>query len=556
MPALRRLLDALRPSPTAVGIFATAATVYAVGLWWGLPAGVAGWDRALGTDELGPVGAVNEVYGVLFARQPTFNPQYPLFHYLVQLAFVAPCYVVFYLTGRLGTPAPEFPYGFTHPEMALGVLTVAARLPSLVMAAGVVVAAWKTGTALRDERTGRWAALLVGLLYPMAYYARTTNVDMGALFWMALGLLVFARCLMGETTPARLQALAVTAALAAASKDAQYAAFVPVGALAAWWSVAGARAEGASWGRALRGPLLALATALAVYAVASGLVLRPARFMQHLAYVTHGSGNPAFYNRYPYTAAGHVAFGREFAQQFVDTFGWPLLAITLAGSAAWLRRDRRLALWLLPAVAIVVLVILPVRFALLRFVLPVGYVLAFAAADVVARAWTDVRGLPATATRAAIAIVVAVTAARTADLTWQMLHDSRDTAAGWLAASMREGETLGYFTLLHQIPRVPAGTTAAHVAADALVTGQARPEWLVSMPLEDFEHAHEEGLTDAAFDALTGGRFGYHEATIVQTPSWFERRPATFVNPPIRIFARDDVWQARLAGRMPADPGR
>src|SRR6186713_3056895 len=96
--------------------FFLAILLYVPGVWWGLPEGIA-QDRARpwGTDELAPLGAVNEVYGVFLARRPTFNPQYPLFHYLCQLVFVAPYYGYLWLTGHLSSPAPVFPYGLDHP---------------------------------------------------------------------------------------------------------------------------------------------------------------------------------------------------------------------------------------------------------------------------------------------------------------------------------------------------------------------------------------------------------------------------------------------------------
>jgi 4-amino-4-deoxy-L-arabinose transferase-like glycosyltransferase len=336
----------------------------------------------------------------------------------VQLVTVAPVYVGL-CSGHLSTPAPLFPYGLDHPAAELPLLTLAARLPSLLMAAGVVVLALRTGTVLRDARTGRWAALLAALLYPMIFYARTTNVDMGALFWTAAGLLVFARCLRGDTTARRLWALGLFAALAAASKDANYAAFVPVGALVTWWWVRARVAGGASFGAAMVAPLQAGAIAAATYAVASGLIFRPSRFQQHLQYVTNGSGTSAFYFRYPPTVNGYLAFAQEFGWQFVDAMGWPLLACALAGLVAWRGADRRLRLWALPALSICLLVIVPVRFALLRFVLPVVYVLVFPGADLLARALGSVAA--ALAARVAAVVIVGWTAARGVDLTWQML---------------------------------------------------------------------------------------------------------------------------------------
>lgn len=539
--------DVPPPQPrnvTPLRVYLLALVVYGIGLWWGLPDGVGGRDRPWGTDELGPVGAINEVYGVFAARQPVFNPQYPLFHYLVQLVTVAPVYVGLWLTGHISMPAPLFPYGLDHPTWELPLLTLAARLPSLLMAAGVVVLALRTGTVLRDVRTGRWAALLAALLYPMIFYARTTNVDMGALFWMAAGLLVFARCLTGGTTPGRLWALGLFAALAAASKDANYAAFVPAGALATWWWVRARLDEGRPLGAALVAPLQAAALAAATYVVASGLVFRPSRFEQHLHYVTNGSGTSAFYFRYPATLQGYLAFAQEFGWQFVDAMGWPLLVCTLAGLVSW-RAAQRLRLWVLPALSICLFVIVPVRFALLRFVLPVVYVLVFAAADVLARALQAPAPRLRLAARVAAVVVVGWTAARGLDLTWQMLRDSRTAATAWLAGVTTPGDTVGYFALSHQIPRMPDGVTATPVAADVLVRGAARPPFLVSVPLEDYERVHEEALPAEVYAALMDGRLGYRAGPVVQTPTWFSRRPATFVNPPIRFFVRDDVWQAR-----------
>ena len=35
------------------------------------------------------------------------------------------------------------------------------------------------------------------------------------------------------------------------------------------------------------------------------------------------------------------------------------------------------------------------------------------------------------------------------------------------------------------------------------------------------------------------------QAALVETPTLFSRRPASYVSPPVRIFVRDDVWFSR-----------
>jgi hypothetical protein len=63
----------------------------------------------------------------------------------------------------------------------------------------------------------------------MFCYTRTSNVDLGALFWVAAGLVVFARYLRDGLTVRRALWLGIFAALATATKDPSYAAFLPLG---------------------------------------------------------------------------------------------------------------------------------------------------------------------------------------------------------------------------------------------------------------------------------------------------------------------------------------
>ena len=531
--------------------FAAALVAYTPGIWWGLPDATApGRDRPWGTDELGPVGAINELYGVLAAHRPTFNPQYPLFHYVCQFIFVAPYYAGLWLTGHLSYPAPNFPFGLDHPPLELGVMTLLARFVSLLMAAGVVAVAFRTGEVLRGRRTGMLAALFVLLQYPMFYYARTSNVDMGALFWTALGLWMFALCLTSGVTMRRGIALGIFAALAIATKDPSYAVFVPVGLVFLVLHIAAMRREGRGGFEIYRVPAYTLAVAVLVYVVSSGLVLRPSRYFRHIYYITHGS-SPAsriFYFRYPATAEGYLTLGREVVTQLEDAMGLPMLLCATAGLAVWIARDRRLLLWVLPAAGIVVGVILPVRFVLLRFVLIIGYVLAFCAADFLARGLERTRATRRLIAQVAIVIVAAWSGLRGTDLTYQMLHDSRHIAARWLAGPLRQGDVVGHIAPASTLPHLAAsvGITTLTPGRLAALSAANGPEFIISLPLEDYEQVHEEQLPEDVYQQLLAGTRGYRQAALIQAPSLFRKRPATFVNPPVRIFIRDDLWQSRI----------
>jgi len=534
----------------ALLFFMTALVVYTPGIWWGLPDGTApGRHAPWGTDELAPVGAINELYGVFAARNPTFNPQYPLFHYFSQFVFVAPYYAGLWLTGHLSQPAPSFPYGFDHPPAELGVMTLLARFVSLLMAAGVVAIAFRTGEILRNRRTGILAGAFVLLQYPMFYYSRTSNVDMGALFWTALGLLVFAACMENGLTIRRGLGLGAAAALAVASKDASYGAFLPVGAVVLLLHVRTVRRSGGSWGEALRVPVYSGVLAVALYAACSGLLFRPARYFQHVDFITHGPMLVPF--RQPATPEGYVRLTGELVMRLADAMGWPMFLCAAVGVALWLAYDQRLALVTLPAAGLIAGVIVPARFLQLRFVMVVAYVLAFSAADLIARGLARPRALPRSVAVVAVVMIVAAAGIRGTDLTYQMLRDSRYTAANWLRNVIRPSDRVGHFALAHNLPSLPPGVRTASLRPDRLLTladGDA-PEFIISMPLQDFEPLHEQSLADSMFDRLLDGSLGYRQAALIQTPSLFRRRPASFVNPPVRIFIRADLWADRLANR-------
>jgi 4-amino-4-deoxy-L-arabinose transferase-like glycosyltransferase len=532
--------------------FVAALVVYAPGIWWGLPVATApGRHLPWGADELGPTGAVNELYGVLAARQPTFNPQYPLFHYLCQFAFVAPYYAALWATGHISHPEPNFPYGTDHPPLELGVMTILARLVSLLMGAGVVAVAFRTGEVLRDRRTGILAALCVLVQYPMFHYARTSNVDMGALFWTALGLLVFAQCMADGMTPRRGIALGIFAALATASKDASYGAFLPVGAILIVLHARAMRRTGTHGWEAYRAPAYAMAAALAVYVVASGLVLRPSRYWQHIHFIRHGSApTRVFYFRYEPTLEGYLSFGHEMLTQLVDSMGLPMLLCAAAGVVLWAVRDRKLLLWLLPAVGVFVFVLVPVRFVLLRFALPIVYVLAFSAADVLARGLAGSRPWHRPATLAALVVAVGWAGVRGADLTYQMLHDSRYAAAEWMTRAARAGDTVGHITLASNLPALPEGVRTVRLEPTDLeaLSAASGPDFIISIPIQDFEPVHERHLPEEVYQRLVAGTLGYRRAALVQGPTLFAKRPATVVNPPVRIFMRNELWESRMGG--------
>jgi hypothetical protein len=534
-------------------LFVVAAAMYVVGIGWGLPEGVQGRSLPWGTDELGPVGAVNEVYGLLFANKPNFNPQYPMWHYFCQLVAVAPYYATLWLGGHISYPAAVFPYGLDNPATQLKVMTVLARLVSVLMGAGIVVTALRTGETLRDRRMAMLAAIFVMLQYTMFYYARTSNVDVGALFWTTLALLVLASCLTQGVTQRRWMAFGILSALAVSAKDASYGACLAAGIVILILHIRARRRAGQSWLETLRIPAYAVAVSLIVYAIASGLVFRPTRYVNHIKFITAGSagGTGQFYFRYPATPMGYLNVGRELLQQLNDAMGLPMLVCSLAGVAAWIVRDRKMLLWIAPAIGFILVVIAPVRFVQLRFVMIIAYVLAFAAADLLSRAADAANSLPRLAARGAVVVVVLWSLVRAGDVTYQMLHDSRYEASEWLGTRLQPGDRVGHFVPGFNLPYLPAGVTAEIQRGQRLIDlpSGTGPEFLISMPQRDIEPVHERALPEELYQKLVAGTGGYRQVALIQGPTLFERRPQTYLNAPVRIFAREDVWQSRLSGR-------
>jgi len=493
-------------------------------MWWGLPPGTAA-DRVYswGSDELGPLGPAAELYNVFFGRRVPYNPQYPLLQYFLQALAVGPYLFWLWLTGGLRDPATTFPFGLADPQAALAAMTLLCRLPSLLMGAAIPVIALRTAGILWDRKAGRIAGALAAVSYPAFYYARTSNVDLPALFWTSLGLGVYAACLRGSISTRRLIWMGVFAALATATKDPSYGAFLPAGAVLAaihWRTQA----------RAAWKPLLAACgAAVAVYLVASGLVFNWDRYWQHLLFITHGSDRyPGFwYYSSPATLAGYASLLGTTLGRLVDSLGLPQMLAAAAGLVLCWRRERRLLWWALPAAGVLLLVVAPVRFVLFRHVMVIAYVLSLLAAYGLSRIpKPGVAGL-------GCMLVCGWCLIRGADLTWQMLRDPRYEAAAWLSRNVRAGDRVAYFGKddTWKLPALPP-------QARWIEGIEQRPEFVLLIPNQDFESEHEVSVSAQTYAALNDGSLGYQKVLEIQTASLFASRPVSFVNPPVKVYAR------------------
>jgi len=530
---------------TAVLLGTVAVVLSLPALGWGLPDGSAP-DRvwAWGNDELAPLGPLGEVYSVFLARGPRhFNPQYPLLQYMIDVVFAAPYLIWLKLVGGMGRMVAEYPFGFTDPPAALRALTVWQRLPSVLAGSGVVALAFITAGRWRGITAGIIAALGIALTYPMVYYTGMSNVDVPALLWTAAGLLVFAEILRTGLTRRRAALFGLFAALATATKDPGYAAFAGMGGALAILPLVGSRRE--TWWDTAGAAGVGVAVALVVYAVASGLVFSPSRYVEHVRFITHGSsGSPLYFKGTP-TLATYLGTAWDTMTDIRRSLGWPVSLIAFGGVLLAVR-SRREELWfLLPGLGILVGVILPVRFVLIRFVLVMAYIGTLYAAFAAARGWDHADRRVRVAVRAGVSVALMWSAVRAGDLAWQMHGDRREPLGEWLCQHAGPRGTVGYYGAARKLPRLPCGITTVRLhdpdGVGVVPAGVNRPDYVLMIPQQHFESWHEFVLPDTTAGRLLDGTAGYRLAFASQAPSLFRDRPIPFVNPPVRAFARTDL---------------
>lgn len=548
---------------TSVVIFAAAVLWFLPGIWWGLPI-YSATERmsAWGTDELGPWGAVDVILAILRHPRNDISPQYPLAQFFVQAIFVWPYYLPYYLDTMFPSVADRL--GLPHLQVSHAALMLLHRVPSLLMAAGTVAVAHIAGRRMAGPAAGWMAAAAVATIGPMLYYARTSNVDVGALFWTALGIAFALRALRdGLTTPNAL-AIGACAGIAIATKDQQFAFFLGLGVVLLTSHVLDRRRSGV-WTGWWRGPLLALGVATGVYLALSGIVLLPDWFLRHVRFLVRvpDPSTPQEilaavdgYHSHPATPAGYLALAMKAGSQVVAAVGLPITILALIGALYAARYDRPLlALLALPPLFLMLLVIVPVRFVLPRYLLPVDLIVCLFAGLAVAAA-----GKMPRAPRMAFYVVAAAgvlwAGLHGVDITSQMLRDSRLEAGAWLQRNLQPGDTVAYYAAPLKLPRLPADVGVTMATGQLSIAYKNRkptietpPMFIISIPQHASERVHEWTVPDATFDRLLDGSSGYQQVFAYQSQALWPRPLLTvpWINPPVRIFARTDIVP-RLGG--------
>jgi len=470
-----------------------AAVLFLTGIWWGVPA-----HGTWAPDELTPE-------EIRFAASVRFSGGwatiYPPLHYVL-LA------VVYWPVEALARAVLHL-----DPLQASGLLTLASRSISCVMALGILAAVYRTVREAAGDRAALLAASIAGVSLPLTYYAKTVNLDVPYTFWLAVALFFYARTFRSDRAQ-HFYGFALAGMAAIATKDQAYGFFV----LPAVYMAAGALFVRLS-ARSLPGvpaPPVLLRMALisiAAFVVFFNLPFNAEGFAEHVRLIVGPAS--ADYRMFPPGAAGQGPLARAAALQLGSAMSWPLaVACAVAVAAAFARRDAATVHLLLPAVSYYVCFIAVVGYVYDRFLLGVVVNLAIAAGPWLAL-WMR-RGDSVRRWRAALlAAMVVYAAARCVSLDYLMVRDSRYGVERWVQA--RAGEaTIAAVGRPEYLPRtwlVP--WRPLHPSLDDLEA--IDPEIVVVNA--SYARRFEPGTPGGAFfAALRTGAAGYRLVRAFRTP--------------------------------------
>jgi PA14 domain-containing protein/dolichyl-phosphate-mannose-protein mannosyltransferase len=408
-----------------------------IGIWWGIPSTWAG-------DEITPK-------TVLAALEQHFSggwfERYPPLHFYVLTSVLSPWLLVRSLTSIR-------PFG----PVDLVVELILSRLVSIAAAMGTLIAVYACGARVFGKRAGLFAAGMMALVTPFVFYAKTANVEIPYVFWVALSLVFYVRFLR---TPALADGVlfASAATLAICTKDQAYALYLTAPFVIVYhlWEWNGDRRVRHPLLRALldRRLLFPAVTAATLFVVIYNMPFNWEGFIRHVQFIT-GPGSRT-YRAFEPTLSGRLALLRVTAELERRSWGWPFWIVTLIGTfvAVTERENRRIAICLvLLMVTYYVGFIDVILYNYDRFLLPICVVQALLGGVALDRFLRRVGGH---ATRgsgvALVSIMFAYTALYVATVDVLMVRDSRYSVERWLRGRVGPEDIVGTMFPIVVLPR-------------------------------------------------------------------------------------------------------
>ncbi|RMF19706.1 MAG: hypothetical protein D6760_12815 [Deltaproteobacteria bacterium] len=569
LSASRRAISAR--ADTAV-LFVVALAVATTGIGWGLPAGNQTWAA----DAIRPAAPLAVVWRLLHEpwNSGWFWFKYPLGHVLILAAAYAPYIGWIWLSGQLAHPVPEYPFGLSDPVAAMTALALIGRLVTAIMAAASVVLVREIARPVAGRRGSLVAAVCVAFVYPLVFYAHTTNVEVPYLFWMLLALLAAVRIGSGDERRRWWVLLGVGAAMSFSTKEIGAGAFAGMAlALASLQLVR--RRDWAWW---FAGVAFAAAAVALTLIVANAVPINPAGFVNRLRFLTHTLPVEVAKQYAPYYFpielggnqgwSGEVAQLRTTAAHVVASIGWPLAALVPVGLVVAARRS---GAWMLVTLLTGALFYFfgarPMLSLSIRYVLPLAVIAATYGGIGLAALFSARRWQAATRLLAAIALVYTV--AYGWDVVRMLRNDPRYEAERWFAGHARPGAVVEVYQRPTYLPRlgaplevrnVPfeertseglrsrrpdyvvlssAGIAGVYVKyrEDWLAGGEPGPEWEPNQVSPAGQVMNYRRKANARFLAdLREGRLGYAETAKFAFQPWIDRPLIRSLNPTIIVY--------------------
>jgi 4-amino-4-deoxy-L-arabinose transferase-like glycosyltransferase len=471
------------------GILAVSLILNLTALTWGLPNG----DTTWAPDGLTPTEPLVVAHRLVLGgwNSGWFDWKYPPGHTLLLAGFYSPYLAWLWLSGGLGALQTHYPYGFADPEHTFWVLAMIGRTVSALMISLATVLWYATCRELWSRRVAFLAACFFTTIYPLVYYAHTTNVDGPLVFWMIVAIYGATRVFSRGNDRLGAVLFGGAFAMALSTKESAFGALAILPPIVLVEHLRRRQSSGAG-GLFPTGALPAATIAVIVFILMNAIPLNPAGVLHRVQFLTHTISEPVrrLYapHYHPVGSAGLRSLNTEasHAMQVVNvmdsSMGWPLLAAAGVGVVCWGWRRRGL-IFTLPAVVFWLLSVRTLQTVRPRFVMPLcvfATVFAALTLDALVRL---VRGKSSRVlVEVGVAACVLFSIVRGAEAVRVLLTDPRYAAETWLRANLPKGATVEIYQRLTYLPRMPATARVTRVAFDDITIAdfrRRRPDFVV-----------------------------------------------------------------------------
>lgn len=448
-----------------IGLLLACLVLYAVPLWWGLP--TAGSQlQTWAFDELPPTRGDT--------AHERHRGRYPPFHYMVLRLAHAP-FENLHAAGRLDLDARQ----------SLTTLQLVNRGVSLLMALATVWLVYRAARLLLDRRWSVFAAATAAAMTPLAFYAKTANLEVPYTFWFTASLIFYIKAYRRHRLRDYLY-FATAATLSICTKDQAYGLYL-LPSLALVWrlrrSTDGESPALCSLARTLvdRRVVLSCLLGAGLFAWIHGLHRGTGDFLHHLRVITGSASAP--FQIWEASVRGHAAMAAQAVRHLSFTMSLPLFLVALVGISIAIARPSlrsRWAPWLLFPLSYYLTFIALILYHYVRFFLPVGTLLSLFAAFGAKVVWERARRMRSLVTLGlAAALAYAFSVSLALDLA--MLFDTRYVVERWMAEQRAAGRKvllIGYAR--QQVPRaqvmIPIDRVRRH---QRRLLASADPDYLV-----------------------------------------------------------------------------